>query len=289
MRFGAFELDIVSDGTFRLDGGAMFGVVPRVLWEKKFAPDDKNRITLGLNCLLVRTGAHTVLIESGIGSRWDEKERGIYAIAHETSVAEGLARLGVAPAEVDLLILTHLHFDHAGGATLRREGGAAPAFPNATLFIQKEELEHARMPYERDRASYRPEDWESYAAAGRLETVDGEAEIIPGVSVEKIRGHNAGMQGVRVASEGQTAFYFGDAIPTTAHLPPAWTMGYDLYPVELGEAKKRLLARAASEGWLCVFVHDPRLPWGRVVQEGHRFSVAPVPPSDGSRAQGAGD
>ncbi len=279
MRFGPLRLDIVRDSDFRLDGGAMFGVVPKPLWERKFPADEKNRIGLATNCLLVRGPGFTVLVESGLGDKWDDRSREMYAIAGSPRLAESLERLGVRPEDVDALVLSHLHFDHAGGATRRRDGVAVPAFSNATLYVQASELAHARAPNERDRASYFAENWEPYAAAGRLEIVEGEREIRPGVRVVPLPGHNAGMQAVRIDADGLTAFYFADALPTTAHVPIPWIMGYDLYPVDLIGNKKALLDRAVREEWLCVFEHDPNVPWGRIVDEANgrrRVHVVPV-------------
>jgi len=265
MRLGQLDLSIVRDAEFRLDGGAMFGVVPKVLWEKKFPADEKNRVRLATNCLLVRGEGFTAVVESGLGEKYDEKSRAIYAIEHRTTLPAELAKKGVKVEDVDALILSHLHFDHAGGATRRENGRVVPTFPNATLYVQTAELAHARSPHERDRASYFPENWEPYAEAGRLAQLNGETEIRPGLTAVPLPGHNEGMQAVRIESEGKTAFYFADALPTTAHVPIPWLMAYDLYPVELIQNKKRLLDEAVREGWLCVFEHDPDIPWGRIV------------------------
>jgi glyoxylase-like metal-dependent hydrolase (beta-lactamase superfamily II) len=267
MRLGSLRLDIVRDCFFRLDGGAMFGVVPKTLWERKFPADARNRIRLATNCLLVRGPGFTLLVESGLGEKWDARSREMYSIEPDPGLERSLEALGVRPADIDALVLSHLHFDHAGGATRIENGALVPSFPNATLYVQERELAHARAPHERDRASYRAEDWEPWADASRLESVDGEREIRPGVRVIPLPGHNTGMQAVRIDSEGTTAFYFADALPTTAHIPLPWLMAYDLYPVDLLENKRRLLADAAREGWLCVFEHDPAVPWGTIVDE----------------------
>jgi glyoxylase-like metal-dependent hydrolase (beta-lactamase superfamily II) len=267
MKFGSLRLDIVRDANFRLDGGAMFGVVPKVLWEKKFPADAKNRIAIATNCLLVRGAGFTVLVESGLGEKWDAHAREMYAIERPPSLSDSLAVHGVRPEDVDALVLSHLHFDHAGGATRAAGGQVLPAFPRATLYVQASELAHARSPNERDRASYDPANWEPYSQAGCLQPLEGDAEIRPGVRAVRLPGHNAGMQAIRIDSEGATAFYFADALPTTAHVPIPWIMAYDLYPVELIQNKKKLLEEAVREGWLCIFEHDPDVPWGTIVDE----------------------
>jgi glyoxylase-like metal-dependent hydrolase (beta-lactamase superfamily II) len=267
MRFGSLRLDLLDGGRFRLDGGAMFGVVPKTLWEKKFPADERNRVVLAAHCLLVRGPDFTALVESGLGEKWDAKARDMYAIEDLPPLGEALAALGVSLEQVDALLLSHLHFDHAGGATRREKGRLARAFPNATLYVQETELAHARHPNERDRASYDSANWEPYAEAGRLEPLSGETEIRPGLTAVPLPGHSPGMQAVRVESAGETAFFFADALPTSAHVPIPWIMAYDLYPVELIQNKKRLTDRAAAEGWLSIFYHDPDVPWGRIVDE----------------------
>jgi glyoxylase-like metal-dependent hydrolase (beta-lactamase superfamily II) len=276
MKLGSFDIDIVQDGTFALDGGAMFGVVPRMLWERHFVPDERNRIRLGLNALLVRTGRENVLIDTGIGQKWDARARDIYSITHETNLMAELAKFGIAPEDIDIVINTHLHFDHCGTNTVEQAGRVIPAFPHARYIVQRGELEHARHPHERDRASYDPLNFEPIAEAGLFELVDGEAEIVPGIRVLKVGGHNRDFQCVRIDSQGQTAFAFADLVPTTAHIRPAWIMSFDLYPVETLEEKKRLTAQALSERWICVFYHDPKVPLGRLHESDGKIIVEPV-------------
>ena len=273
MRLGAFEIDVVSDGTFALDGGSLFSVVPRVVWERYFEPDEQNRIRIGLNALLVRTGRENVLVDTGIGYKWDARSLDRYSIRHETDVLAELGRLGLGPEDIDIVINTHLHFDHAGTNTMERNGQVVPTFPRARYVVQRGEFEHALSPHERDRASYNPLDIKPVADAGQLELVDGDQEIVEGVRVIKVAGHNRDLQCVRIDSDGETAFMFADLLPTTAHVPPAWVMSFDLYPVETLEQKKRLIPQAVSEGWVCVFEHDPRTPLGRLREEGGKVVV----------------
>lgn len=260
MRLGSFELEIVSDGTFALDGGAMFGVVPRLVWERWMPADTQHRVRLGLNCLLIRTAGDNILVDTGIGAKWDERSRARYGIAHETTLLDELARHHLAAEDITIVINTHLHFDHAGTNTTLREGRIVPTFPRARYIAQRGEFGHACQPHERDRASYMPADFAPVFEAGQFEWVDGDAEIAPGISVIKVSGHNRDLQCVKIESEGETAFAFADLVPTTAHLPAAWVMGYDLYPLEAVEQKKRLVPQALREGWLCHFYHDPRTP-----------------------------
>lgn len=274
MKLGSFEIDIISDGTFALDGGAIFGVVPRPVWERYFHPDERNRIRLGLNCLLVRTGRENVLIDTGMGRKWDDRSRDRYALTEETDLISQLRERGIAREDIDIVINTHLHFDHAGTNTIERGGRPVPAFPRARYVVQRGEFEHARAPHERDRASYIASDFDPIAEAGLFDLIEGDAEILPGIRAIKVAGHNKDLQCVRIDSLGETAFVFADLIPTTAHIPPAWVMGFDLYPVETLEQKKRLLPQAISEKWACVFYHDPRTPLGRLQERDGRIEVS---------------
>lgn len=258
MKFGQLEIFLVSDGRFRLDGGAMFGVVPKTLWERQMTPDSRNRITLGLNCLLVRAAGKTILVETGAGDKFDAKWQDIYGIEHTVSLLDSLRACGVGPNEVDIVVNTHLHFDHCGGNT-RRDSDARviPTFPRARYIVQRGELEHARQPTERDRASFLPDNFEPMAASGQWSLVEGDAEIAPGVELVRLPGHTRDMQGVRLTSAGRTAIFFADLVPTRAHLPFAWIMGYDLYPLTTLEQKKRWIPEAVRNEWLCFFAHDP--------------------------------
>ena len=275
-RLGRFELVALSDGFFHLDGGAMFGVVPKVLWEKRAAPDGRNRIRMGLRPLLVRTPEGSVLVDTGAGSGFSPKEEEIYAFERPPDLAGSFRAAGIDPAEVRFVVASHLHFDHAGGNTVRDAGGTwRPAFPEALTLVQEREWVAARSPGPRSRGSYREENFLPLEEAGLVERVDGEAEPLPGVRLVPSPGHTAGHQGVRVESEGETAFFAGDTIPTAAHLDLPWVMAYDLFPQETVDRKRELLPACADGGWLVVLPHDPSTPWGRVIREGKGFRFVP--------------
>jgi glyoxylase-like metal-dependent hydrolase (beta-lactamase superfamily II) len=278
MKFGDYRVEIIPDCEFRLDGGAMFGVVPRNLWERVAPPDEQNRIRMNMNCLFVEAGQERVLIDTGIGEKWPDKQRTMYGIDRQRTLADSLkAVAGVAPEEITIVVNTHLHFDHAGGNTrLDDSGKAVPAFPNARYFISRAEYEHAEAPSERDRASYLPDNWRPLKEAGQLELKDGDYEVVPGLRMETHAGHNRSMQCARLEQNGQTLFGFADLVPMRAHVPFAWVMGYDLYPVETVEAKKKLLPQAAHENWTCLFYHDPEQALGRIVEEHGKFSVTTI-------------
>lgn len=260
MLVGDIEIFVLTEGFVRLDGGAMFGVVPKPLWEKKFLADERNRIRLAMNCLLIRTAGKQIVVETGAGDKWDAKMRDIYGLEGETRLPELLASRGTRLAEVDLVINTHLHFDHCGWNTRRLDGKVVPTFPNARYVVQKGELEHAKHPTERDRASYLPENFAPIEENGQFWELEGDREVAPGVEVLRVPGHTRDMQCVRITSRGKTAFFFADLVPTTAHIPYPWIMGYDLYPLTTLENKKRLLPQAVRERWLCLFAHDPNMP-----------------------------
>jgi glyoxylase-like metal-dependent hydrolase (beta-lactamase superfamily II) len=283
MELGDLKLTLVSDGEFRLDGGAMFGVVPRVLWEKETPPDESNRIRMGTNCLLVERGNDLLLIDTGIGDKHDSKFQGNYAMdPRAVRLPEAIRRAGYELGDVTHVLLSHLHFDHCGWNT-RHDGGSGdrvvPTFPKARYWLQRGEVEHARHPSERDRASYFPENWEPLLDAGVAELFDEEAEPIPGVKAVRTPGHNADMCIVLLdgGGEGKKAVYWADLVPTAAHVPYPWIMGYDLYPLTTLANKQLWLPQALAGGWLCIFEHDPVVPFGRLVEsKPGRYRAEPV-------------
>ena len=271
LTLGDIKVHVLSDGGFALDGGAMFGVVPRVVWEKTDPPDEKNRVALGLNVALVESGGKRILIDTGMGDKWGEKEARMYRLDRSTTLPGSLRALGLAPEDIDIVVNTHLHFDHAGGNTRVVDGRTVPVFPRARYVVQMGEWEDATHPHERSRASYRDENFVPLAESRQLETVQGEVEVAPGVRVVPVGGHTAYHQMVVVEGGGKTLAVPTDLLPTTSHIPLPFVMGYDLFPVGTLQAKRRLLDRAADERWDLLFYHDPRVPLGRVRREGERY------------------
>ncbi len=269
MQFGDYRVEIIPDTEFRLDGGAMFGVVPRNLWSRACPPDEQNRIRMNMNCVFVEAGAEKILIETGIGEKLTAKHTAMYGITRARPLGESLRAIaGVGPEEITIVINTHLHFDHAGGNTrLDASGRAVPAFPKARYFVSRAEVEHAEQPSERDRASYLPDNWQPLHASGQLELKEANYEVVPGLRLENHPGHNRSMQCWRLDRAGRTLFGFADLVPMRAHVPFSWIMGYDLYPVETLAAKKKLLPQAARENWTCLFYHDPDSPVCRIVDD----------------------
>jgi glyoxylase-like metal-dependent hydrolase (beta-lactamase superfamily II) len=264
MKLGHFELNALSDGTFALDGGQMFGVVPKPLWEKKLSADARNRVRLGLTCLLVRTGKQNILIETGIGDKFEAKYAEFYGIEKTTTLPAELQKLGLSPQDIDIVINSHLHFDHCGWNTRREGDRIVPTFSGARYVVQRGEWEHARHPSERDRASYVSEFFA--AAEAQTELLEGDREIVPGIHVEVVPGHTRDLQCVRIESEGQRAYFISDLVPTRFHLPYPWIMSFDLYPMATLANKQRLLPELAKQGTLVVFPHDAEVPWVRLME-----------------------
>jgi glyoxylase-like metal-dependent hydrolase (beta-lactamase superfamily II) len=274
MNIGSIRCDLVSDGTFRLDGGAMFGVVPRSLWERKTPPDSRNRITLGTNALLIRVEGRNILVDAGVGRKEPEPFREMFALGGETDIVTSLSEQGLAPQDIDTVVLTHLHFDHAGGITRRAgDGEVVPVFPKARHIVQRAELDDAEHPTSRSRASYLPENWVPVREAGLLDVVEGEVEVASGVRTVLMKGHVRSLTGVRVESGDECAFYPTDNMPTAAHIPAPWVMGYDLYPLDTLSFKESFLPRAVDEECVVFFEHDPRVGAARILRDGKRWAV----------------
>ena len=303
LTLGGFELSIVSDGTYPLDGGAFFGVVPKSMWSRKVSSNDKNQVMTGLNSLLIRTGKETVLVETGIGNKLSDRMIKFYG--QPAKLLDNLAAAGVAPEDIDIVINSHLHFDHCGWNTVRDQNGkAVPTFPRAKYYAPEGEWQYAQHPSERDSISFISDNYDPLVASGQMTLLKGDEEIVPGISVETFRGHTASMLAIIVqgsgnphvsqtrrdmghpqpgmerarlpgaprsgqadgtlAPEGTTACYISDLIPTTAHIDLTWGMGFDLYPLDTIESKKRYYAQSVPEKWLTVFTHDPNVPWAYV-------------------------
>jgi glyoxylase-like metal-dependent hydrolase (beta-lactamase superfamily II) len=272
-QLGDFELTVCTDGTYKLDGGAMFGVVPKPLWEKRAPADGQNRIVLGLNTVIVRTGSQTVLIETGIGNKQAPKMRDIHG--NQELLPHSLAAAGIRPDEVDIVINSHLHFDHCGWNTrLHADGSVTPTFPNARYFAHRGEVEHGRLQLDRDRVSYLSPNYDPLIESGQMTLLDSDEirknpEICRGISVELFPGHTAQLMAVHIESKApggaiQHACYISDLIPTSAHLDPTWVMGYDLDPVETIAQRKRFYQRAIPERWFVLFTHDHETPMARI-------------------------
>ena len=275
---GPWRAHAIQAGWQRLDGGAMFGVVPKPLWQRKVAPDDRNRVLLGMRCLLIEHDEGLVLVDTGAGNKENEKFHDIYGLENggaggRTWLEDGVAAAGYTLDDVRWVINTHLHFDHAGGNTyVDPAGDVRPSFPRATYIVQRGEYEFARHTNERTAASYFERNWASIEAAGRLQLVSGDVDVLPGIRVLQTPGHVPYHQSILF--DGRVCF-LGDLCPTADHLPLPWIMAYDVEPLVTLETKRRVLTRAAGEGWVLVFEHDARVMAGRVARDGKGFSLAP--------------
>ena len=288
---GGLRCHTLEGGVQRLDGGAMFGVVPRTLWQTRIQPDERNRIPLAMRCVLVEHGDGLVLIDTALGNKEDAKFIDIYGVENQglegaTQLEDALASAGFLPRDIKWVVNTHLHFDHAGGNTTmdpdlendpRRH--VRPTFPNATYVVQRGELDFARHTNERTRASYLPHNFEPIAAANRWRLLDGDEEVLPGISVRLTPGHVPFHQAVLLRDGGETALFVGDLFPTTAHLPLPWIMGYDLEPLRTLESKRAILNEAVDGGWRLIFEHDPRVVMAAPVRDGKTVVLRDLTPA----------
>jgi glyoxylase-like metal-dependent hydrolase (beta-lactamase superfamily II) len=259
----------------------MFGVVPKPLWEKRIPADERNRIQLGMRCLLIEHPSGLILIDTGAGNKENAKFKDIYGIENEgadgaTMLEDGLKEIGVAPSDIAIVINTHLHFDHAGGNTRSRPDGSLEiAFPNATYIVRRGELDYALHPNERTAASYFDRNYAPLEAKDKLELVTREKQVVKGIRVVPTPGHTPFHQSILIESAGERAFYLGDLIPTHKHLPLPWIMGYDVEPLVTLETKRRILKQAMDENWLLIFEHDASVPWGRAGHDGKNYVLTP--------------
>ena len=304
LTLGDFELTIFSDGTYPLDGGTFFGVVPKIMWSRKVQPDERNYVTAGLNSLLIRTGKQTVLVETGMGNKLSDRMIKIYG--QPAHLLTNLAAAGIAPEDIDIIINTHLHFDHCGWNTVRdKTGKIVPTFPRAKYYAPEGEWQYSRKPSERDAISFIPDNYDPLVQSGQMTLSKGSEEIVPGITVRTFPGHTASMQAVIMTSPSQslssrakrgisvppaqpvsytadttveskatTACYISDLIPTTAHIDLTWGMAFDLYPLQTIESKKQYYAQSIPEKWLTVFTHDPKTPWAFVDKDDSGKMVA---------------
>jgi glyoxylase-like metal-dependent hydrolase (beta-lactamase superfamily II) len=277
MRFGSFELISLTDGTFRLDGGAMFGVIPRTMWERRASPDERNRIPMSMRPLLVRTSSASILVDAGIGDKMGPKEIDIYAIDRRDNLDRTLAAAGLGSDDIDLVIATHLHFDHAGGFTVRDGDTVRPRFARARYAIRRQEWEDATHPHERNRASYLQDNFLPLDAAGVVDFRESDGEIVPGISVWRTGGHTMHHELVKIESEGRTAVFAADLLPTVAHVDTPWIMAYDLYPMDTLRYKKQFVREAIDREYVIFFEHDPQIAAGIIREKDGRRFVEPVP------------
>jgi glyoxylase-like metal-dependent hydrolase (beta-lactamase superfamily II) len=278
-QLGGWRIHAIQAGGQRLDGGAMFGVVPKTLWERRIAPDERNRIQLGMRCLLIEHEIGPVLIDTGAGNKENDKFYDIYGIENRgtpgpTRLEDGLRELGFGVEDIVLVINSHLHFDHAGGNLTRdTDGSIRPTFPNARYVVQAGEYHYATHTNERTAGSYFPHNFVPLQESGLFDFVDGERDIIAGIRAIPTPGHTPHHHGLLIESNGDRAFYIADLVPTTAHLPLPWIMGYDVEPLVTLETKRRTLKRAVDEDWLVVFEHDATTPWSKIQHDGKTYSL----------------
>ncbi|MCC6349881.1 MAG: MBL fold metallo-hydrolase [Candidatus Eisenbacteria bacterium] len=272
LQLGEWTVHTIESGFLWLDGGSMFGSVPKPLWSRTNPADERNRIRLAMRCLLMIGHGRRVLVDVGLGDKFDAKLRDIYRVEPGPRLEDSLAAVGVAPAEVTDVVLTHLHFDHAGGATARTDGRLVPRLPNARWYVQRRNWENAHDPNPRERASYLPENFDPLEESGVLELWEGAVQPWPGVEMIPAEGHTRGQQLVRVEGGGQVVYFVADLIPTAAHVRIPFVMGYDVAAIETMTEKRELLARASAEHTWIVLEHDPDVALGRPIADGADFT-----------------
>jgi glyoxylase-like metal-dependent hydrolase (beta-lactamase superfamily II) len=282
---GDFEITLVRAGFYWWDGGAMFGVVPKTLWSKQFEPDDSNRVCLGFNCYVVRTGDRSILIETGAGDKPDHKARERMKLPAVTpGLPELLAGEGIDPESIDTVINTHLHFDHCGGNTVLSEAGAKPALPRARYYTMRGEWEHAHERHVRDRVSYVDANYDPLLETGQMRLLDTNFEVAPGIAMSVAPGHNRDMAVVTATSAGQTFCFFSDLIPTVAHVTPSWVAAFDLFPLQVIENKGHWLEEAVRARWICGFAHEPEVAFARIQKVGQSFRASAYSAGDHEQA-----
>lgn len=264
LEIGEFRIALVRAGSYWWDGGAMFGVVPKTLWSKHQPPDELNRIEAGFNCFVVENAGRRILIETGGGVRHDARAAERMRLADPPGIQQALASQGFEPDSFDLVINTHLHWDHCGGNTIDSASGVCPALPLARYVTQRGEVEHARAQHPRDAMSYRAVNYEPLIDSGRMQLLDGDLEVAPGVEVRVTPGHNRDMAIVLVRSGGETWCHFADLVPYASQVTPTWVSGFDLFPLETIDNRTALFERAAAEGWWCSFGHDPKIAFAKI-------------------------
>jgi glyoxylase-like metal-dependent hydrolase (beta-lactamase superfamily II) len=276
MEAGNIEITPIEYGRFKLDGGAMFGVVPKPLWERVALPDDENRIDMATRGMLIRAGARKILVDTGIGDKMSEKLNRIYAVDFSRfSLENSLKQVGLSYEDITDVILTHLHFDHTGGSTrIDDDENIIPTFPNATYWLQRQQYDWALSPSDRDRASFMPVNYVPLYEKGCLELLEGERELFPGISVIPVHGHTFGQQLIKVADGSEAVLFCADLCPTAAHIPLPYIMGYDLQPLVTLEEKKNILPRVVEEEWTVFFEHDPNIIMAKVEKTDKGFKLA---------------
>jgi glyoxylase-like metal-dependent hydrolase (beta-lactamase superfamily II) len=271
MKIGKYSLHIINSGYFGLDGGAMFGIIPKPLWQKTNPPDDINRIKLATRNLLLTNGNRKILIDTGMGDKWDEKLKKIYAVDQKESLKDSLSKLNLKPSDITDVILTHLHFDHTGGSTEIENGKLVPVFPNAKYYVQKKNYDWAMNPSERDRGSYLKDSFQPLMEEGILDLIYGEAKFDDEIGFVILNGHTFAQQLITLSDSSNTIFYCADLFPTTSHIPLPYVMGYDLQPLVTIEEKKKVLTKAVEENWKLFFEHDPETAVATVIKDEKGF------------------